>query len=205
MPEDHYFSADPASADERRRVPVTLAGRDVVVETAPGVFSPDHVDTGTAVLLRTAPPPPATGDLVDLGCGWGPVALTLALLSPGAQVWAVDVNARALDLVHRNAQLLGLDNLRAAAPADVPEDLRAAALWSNPPIRVGKPALHAMLDHWLGRLADDGVAHLVVQRNLGADSLQRWLTDTGHPAERVASSKGFRVLRVRRGDATATR
>jgi 16S rRNA G1207 methylase RsmC len=194
---DHYFSAQPASADDRRTLTVRLAGREVRVQTAPGVFSPGRLDLGTQVLLRTVPPPPASGDLLDLGCGWGPLALTLALLAPDARVWAVDVNLRALDLVRRTAAGLGLDQVRAVTPEDVPDGFRFAAIWSNPPIRVGKPALHAMLRTWLARLAPDGEAHLVVQRNLGADPLQRWLTDDlDLLAERVASAKGFRVLRV---------
>ena len=193
---DHYFTARPASADERRTLRVRLAGRELEVETAGGVFSPDHVDLGTQVLLRTVPAPPATGDLLDLGCGWGPVALTLALLSPDACVWAVDVNERALDLVRRNAARLGLHNVVAATPDDVPEDVVLAALWSNPPVRIGKPALHALLTRWLPRVAPGGEAWLVVGRNLGADPLQRWLTeDAGLPTTREASAKGFRVLR----------
>lgn len=199
MPEDHYFTAAPASDGERRTLRVVLADQEVEVQTAGGVFSPDHVDLGTRVLLRTVPEPPTTGDLVDLGCGWGPVTLTLALRAPGARVWAVDVNERALDLVRRNARRLGLENVTAVAPDDVPEDLRPVAIWSNPPIRVGKAALHELLRSWLGRLAADGEAHLVVQRNLGADSLHAWLArELGCPTERVASAKGFRVLRVGR-------
>ncbi|MFI2752680.1 class I SAM-dependent methyltransferase [Cellulomonas sp. P22] len=196
---DHYFTAQPASADERRTLRVHLAGQDVEVETAGGVFSPEHVDLGTEVLLRTVPPAPATGDLLDLGCGWGPVALSLALASPDARVWAVDVNERALDLVRRNAERLGLANVVATTPDDVPADVRLAAIWSNPPIRVGKEALHELLLRWLPRLAPGAEAHLVVGKNLGADSLQRWVADQlGDAAtvERVATAKGFRVLRV---------
>ncbi|QGQ19619.1 methyltransferase [Cellulomonas sp. JZ18] len=202
---DHYFTARPASSDERRTVAVRIAGRDVTVETAGGVFSPDHVDLGTQVLLRTVPPPPPRGDLLDLGCGWGPVALELALAAPGARVWAVDVNERALDLVRRNAERLGAANVVAARPEEVPADVRFTTVWSNPPVRIGKAALHALLVDWLSRLAPDGDAWLVVGRNLGADPLQRWLaTDApdgaglGVAVERVASAKGFRVLRVTR-------
>ena len=195
--QDHYFTAQPASADERRTIRVRLGGRDVDVETASGVFSPDHVDGGTRVLLDEAPPPPGRGDLLDLGCGWGPLALTLALESPDARVWAVDVNERALDLVRRNADRLALTNLIAATPDEVPRDVRFAALWSNPPIRVGKQALHDLLGRWLPRLGEGAVAHLVVGRNLGADSLQRWIAaELGVHVERVASAKGFRVLAV---------
>ena len=196
---EHYFTAQPASSDERRVVAVRFAGVDVEVETAGGVFSPDHVDGGTLALLRAVPAPPATGDLLDLGCGWGPVALSLALASPDARVWAVDVNERALDLVRRNAERLGCANVVAALPDDVPDDVRFDALWSNPPIRVGKDALHALLLRWLPRLADDAAAHLVVSKNLGADSLQRWLgeqLDGRWDVTRVATDKGFRVLRV---------
>lgn len=198
-PPDHYFSARPASAEERRTLDVVLAGREVTVETAAGVFSPGRIDLGTQVLLRTVPPP-TSGRLLDLGCGWGPVALSLALAAPDAQVWAVDVNERALDLVRRNAARLGVA-ITAVTPDDVPDDLLFDAVWSNPPIRVGKDALHDLLTRWLARLAPGGDAHLVVQRNLGADSLQRWLEEArGLPTERVGSAKGFRVLRVAPGD-----
>ncbi|MGN8246386.1 class I SAM-dependent methyltransferase [Cellulomonas soli] len=197
--QEHYFTARPASDDERRTLAVTLADRDLEVETAGGIFSPDHVDHATAVLLREVPAPPTHGHLLDLGCGWGPIALTLALRSPAATVWAVDVNERALDLTRRNAARHGLGAVHAVRPEQVPDDVRFAAIWSNPPIRVGKEALHALLLHWLPRLVPGGAAHLVVGKNLGADSLQRWLAEqlgASAVVDRVGSAKGFRVLRV---------
>jgi 16S rRNA (guanine1207-N2)-methyltransferase len=194
---DHYFSAQPASAAERRRAVVRLAGRDVEVDVAGGVFSPGGVDKGTQVLLREAPAPPAAGDLLDLGCGWGPIALTMALASPGATVWAVDVNERALDLLRSTAARLGLENVRAVRADEVPPDVRFAAIWSNPPIRVGKAVLHDLLRTWLPRLAPQAEAWLVVQKNLGSDSLARWIeTELACDVARATSSKGFRVLRV---------
>jgi 16S rRNA (guanine1207-N2)-methyltransferase len=198
---DHYFSPTPASADERRHVTVRLDGHDLEVVTASGVFSPGRVDLGTSVLLRTVPEPPASGDLLDLGCGWGPLALTLALQAPAARVWAVDVNSRALDLVRRNAERLRLPNITAATPEEVPTGTRFATIWSNPPIRIGKNALHGLLESWLPRLVPGASAYLVVQRNLGADSLHAWLASrwVGEiDVERVASAKGFRVLAATR-------
>ncbi|MEV7973078.1 methyltransferase [Cellulomonas sp. NPDC089187] len=198
---DHYFTAEPASDDQRRQRTVTLRGQEVAVQTAGGVFSPDHLDGGTEVLLRAVPEPPVEGDLLDLGCGWGPIALCLAAASPLARVWAVDVNERALDLTRRNAELNGAQQVQAVRPEDVPEDVRFAAIWSNPPIRVGKEALHAMLRQWLHRLLPGGQAHLVVAKNLGSDSLLRWLDQElggEFTAERIATAKGFRVLRVTR-------
>ena len=200
MGSDHYFSAAPASPENLRRIRVTLAGRDVEVTTAGGVFSPDHVDSGTAVLFANTPPPPPGGNLLDLGSGWGPIALALALESPHATVWAVDVNERALDLVRRNASSLGLDNVNAVLPDDVPDDISFRTIRSNPPIRVGKNELHGLLERWIPRLDERADAWLVVQRNLGSDSLQRWLAatlDRGFTVHRAATGRGFRVIKVR--------
>src|SRR3954471_17320790 len=133
----HYFTPRPGTPAGRAVVPVRLAGREAEVVTAAGVFSGDRIDLGTRVLLREAPQPPVSGDLLDLGCGWGPMALTLGLLSPAATVWAVDVNERALELTAENARRLGVRNVRPVAPDAVPGDVRFDAIWSNPPIRVG--------------------------------------------------------------------
>jgi 16S rRNA G1207 methylase RsmC len=199
---EHYFTAQPASPGEQRSLTVRLAGREVRVRTAPGIFSPDGLDKGTAVLLREVPPPPASGQLLDVGCGWGPIALTLGMLSPAATVWAVDVNERSVGLAQANAHSLGLGNVRALTPAQVPDDVRFATIWSNPPIRIGKAALHELLMAWLPRLEAGGAAYLVVQKNLGSDSLQRWLGEhlpaDAYAVERFASDKGFRVLAVHR-------
>lgn len=207
MGSDHYFSASPSSDQNLRRIRVTLAGRAVEVTTAGGVFSPGHVDSGTGVLLANTPPAPSGGDFLDLGCGWGPISLSLAMESPRATVWAVDVNERALDLVRRNAAELGLHNINAVLPDDVPDDVAFRTIRSNPPIRVGKNELHGMLQRWIPRLSERSDAWLVVQRNLGADSLQRWLTATfeeGYGVTRAATGRGFRVLRVRRHGVPAT-
>ncbi|QFG68039.1 class I SAM-dependent methyltransferase [Ornithinimicrobium pratense] len=204
MQPDHYFTAQPASDGELHRRAVRLAGRDVEVVTAGGIFSPDGVDKGTRVLLEEVPAPPGEGTFLDLGCGWGPLALAMAMASPAATVHAVDVNARALDLARRNAQALGCTGVRVARPEEVDADVRFDLVWSNPPIRVGKQVLHEMLTTWLPRLREGGTAYLVVQKNLGSDSLHRWLQETlpGLMGEvqvsRAASSKGFRILQVRR-------
>jgi len=198
---DHYFSSAPESDPRLRSFTASLAGRDYELTTANGVFSPERVDTGTQVLLANTAPPPPGGHLLDLGCGWGPIALTLALASPHATVWAVDVNERALDLVRRNASALGLTNVNAVTPDDVPDDVTLMTVWSNPPIRVGKNELHNMLERWLPRLDRGSDAWLVVQRNLGSDSLHRWLQSTLDPSfavTRAATSKGYRVLHVKR-------
>ncbi|MDO5502810.1 MAG: methyltransferase [Actinomycetia bacterium] len=201
MSEDHYFSAHPASPEERRQVAVTLAGRQLTVAVARGVFSADRLDKGTAVLLDEVPQPPAEGAFLDLGCGWGPLAITMALLSPDADIYGVDVNERALDLLRVNADSLGLRRLNPVLPHEVPDELGFDLIWSNPPIRIGKPALHELLRTWLPRLRPGGAAYLVVAKNLGSDSLQRWIEiDLGLICRRHASHKGFRILAVTQPD-----
>lgn len=202
MQPDHYFTAEPGSDGELQRRSVRLAGRDVEVVTARGIFSPDGIDKGTRVLLDEVPAPPAEGTFLDLGCGWGPLALTMALGSPAATVHAVDVNERALDLTRRNARALGCTRVHVSRPEEVDPGARFDLLWSNPPIRVGKQVLHELLSTWLPRLREGGTAYLVVQKNLGSDSLQRWLQQTlpdlmgTVEVSRPASSKGFRILQV---------
>ena len=193
----HYFNAAPAVASAREEVTVQLPDGPLRFETDRGVFSHGRLDAGTAVLLREAGPLPESGELLDLGCGAGPLALTMARRRPGSTVWAVDINERAVELCGANAAALGLANVRAVLPEAVPADARFAALWSNPPIRVGKAALHDLLLTWLPRLAPDGLSTLVVNRNLGADSLAAWLADQGYAVARIASRKGYRVLEVR--------
>ncbi|HTH07428.1 MAG TPA: methyltransferase [Ilumatobacteraceae bacterium] len=183
-------------ASETTVVDVALPDVAFTMTTDRGVFSHGHLDTGTSLLLREAPAPAATGDVLDLGCGSGAIALTMALRSPEARVWAVDVNARAVELTAANASRNGV-TIHTAVPDDVPEDVRFSTIWSNPPIRIGKPQLQRLLLRWLSRLTPDGAAVLVVQKHLGADSLQRWLGEQRFDVERIASRAGFRLLRVR--------
>ena len=197
---EHYFSAEPAAPAQRGEIEFSVAGRNYRLAVASGVFSAGRLDPGTAVLLRKGdlPTPATTGVLLDLGCGYGPIAAVLAREAPEATVWAVDVNSRARELAEENAAALGLAQLHVAAPDDVPAELVFDEIWSNPPTHVGKAELHAVLERWLPRLAPGGVAWLVINRHLGGDSLHAWLTGHGWAVERVASQKGFRVLRVER-------
>ncbi len=198
--QDHYFSARPTARSKPGRVRLELPEADHahVLRTDAGVFSAGSVDPGTRVLLEDgARPAPEATTLLDLGCGYGPIALALALRAPAATVWAVDVNERALELTVANAEALGVaDRVKVGTPDTVPTDVTFDALWSNPPIRVGKAVLHELLTTWLARLAPGGRAHLVVARNLGADSLHRWLAEQGHAVERRSSRRGYRLLDV---------
>jgi 16S rRNA (guanine1207-N2)-methyltransferase len=196
--DEHYFSADPSVRFKRAPVTATVWGHELSLTSGSGVFAQGRVDIGTAVLFRETEPP-AAGRFLDLGCGFGVIGLAIATAVPGATVTGVDVNERAVLLANENAAALGIaDRFRASTPDGVPPDAAYDELWSNPPIRIGKVALHELLLTWLPRLAPGGRAVMVVGRHLGGDSLQRWLGNQGWPTERIASAKGFRVLETRR-------
>ena len=193
----HYFAAQPDAAHRPGLVRVVLPDLYLELATDSGMFSPGRLDPGTRFLLEKAPPPPASGDILDLGCGYGPIACTLAARSPGATVWAVDVNERALALCAANAVSAGLSNVRCVSPDSGEIPPRLAGIWSNPPVRIGKPALHSMLRDWLARLAPQAAATLVMGRNLGADSLHAWLeSEEGWSVTRLSARSGYRLLLV---------
>jgi 16S rRNA (guanine1207-N2)-methyltransferase len=201
MPEEHYFSKEPLSPLKPKTIQIPVAGVEQQVTTASGTFSPQQLDVGTEVLLDQMSEAPESGNLLDLGCGWGPIALNLGKLRPSATVWAVDVNTRALELTGKNAKDLGIENIKTVLPDEVPDGLEFAGIWSNPPIRIGKKELHALLLMWLPRLQKDGEAFLVVQKNLGSDSLQRWLSEelsSGYQVSRHTSIKTYRVIKVKK-------
>jgi 16S rRNA (guanine1207-N2)-methyltransferase len=192
----HYFDRDPEVESKPRTLHLHVGELAVELQADRGVFGSRGIDLGTLALLREAPPPPQQGDLLDLGCGYGPIAIALARQSPGARVWAVDVNERALQLTRANVAASKTSNVTACLPDEVPGEVRFSAIYSNPPVRVGKGPLHELLQRWLPRLETEAGAYLVVQRNLGADSLAAWLATQGYQVRRLKSKKGYRILEI---------
>lgn len=197
--DNHYFASSPEGPLVTREITVNLNGNKTQVLTAGGIFSPEHIDQGTQVLLAHIEAANPTGTFLDIGCGWGPIALALALHSPKATIYAIDVNERSLELTKMNADKLGITNIIVCKPEDVPHDVLFDEIWSNPPIRVGKKVLHEILNLWINKLVKGGTARLVVQKNLGSDSLHKWMMEEFSPefeSTRIDSSKTFRVLKV---------
>jgi len=197
--DNHYFASSPEGPLVTREITVNLNGNKTQVLTAGGIFSPEHIDQGTQVLLTHLEAANPTGTFLDIGCGWGPIALALALQSPKAKIYAIDVNERSLQLTKMNAEKLGISNIIVCKPEDVPQEIMFDEIWSNPPIRVGKKVLHEILNVWIKKLVQGGTARLVVQKNLGSDSLHKWLMEEFSPefdSTRIDSSKTFRVLKV---------
>lgn len=200
MPQEHYFSASPDKPETLREITFQVAGQEFSVQAASGTFSASKLDPGTSILLSKFAEFPDAGNVLDLGCGWGPISLAIASISPETTVWALDVNERSLKLARDNASKLGLTNINVVTEDQIAEDLKFDAIWSNPPIRIGKAALHELLKKWLPRLESGGRAMLVVQKQLGADSLLAWI-QTEFPdltSSRFSTDKGFRVLEVTR-------
>jgi 16S rRNA (guanine1207-N2)-methyltransferase len=195
MDTGHYFDTSPAASSAPRTVTFALPDVTVDLHTDRGVFSADRIDPGTRLLMLEAPAPPPTGDLLDLGCGYGPIAVVLGLRAPDARVWAVDINERARALTAANARAVGATNVTVSGPEDVPEGMHFAAIYSNPPIRVGKAGLHGLLETWVPR---GDVTWLVVSKHLGADSLARWMaSERGWSVERIVSRVSYRILGIR--------
>lgn len=198
---DHYFSQEPASKFEPKQIEIELAGQTLTVNTASGTFSPGRLDTGTEILISHIDLAPKDGAILDLGCGWGPITLALAMNSPKASIYGVDINPRSLALTKLNSESLNLTNVQTMTPDQIPDSLEFPGIWSNPPIRIGKKELHNLLLKWLPRLSIGGEAYLVVQKNLGSDSLQRWLADalpSNFEVSRFTSERTYRIIKVRR-------
>jgi 16S rRNA G1207 methylase RsmC len=198
----HYFSESPEAASHRKEFAVSASNGELALSTDAGIFSQHGLDKGTSVFLEVmakhdcAPIAPGSF-LCDIGCGSGAIALTLAVRYPACTIYAVDTNKRARDICLENATRNGLTNIEVKAPEEVDPSIVFASMWSNPPIRIGKSALHDLLELWLARLDTDGTAYLVVNKNLGADSLSQWMTALSYPTTRIASRNGFRVLEVK--------
>jgi 16S rRNA G1207 methylase RsmC len=200
MSQEHYFSASPDKPATLREITYQVAGREFAVQAASGTFSASKLDPGTSILLSKFEEFPESGNVLDLGCGWGPISLAIATLSPETKIWALDVNQRSMELAKNNAAKLELTNINVVTADKLPQDMKFDAIWSNPPIRIGKAALHDLLRSWLPRLESGGRAMLVVQKQLGADSLLAWI-QAEFPdltASRFSTDKGFRVLEITR-------
>jgi len=198
MSQEHYFSSKPTTKKTETKISFEVAGREFNMSAASGTFSATKLDPGTKVLLGNFKLFPKDGNVLDLGCGWGPIGVTIACLSPETKVFSIDINKRSVDQTLANAKISDAKNLEAMLADELPKNLRFTAIWSNPPIRIGKEALHALMHSYIPKLEPLGKAYFVVQKNLGSDSLQRWLEESfpDHQIRRVGTEKSYRVLEV---------
>ena len=198
MPQQHYFSEQPQTDAKTHSVEFELEGTVFNLTAASGTFSSTRLDSGTRVLLKESALFPDSGTVLDIGCGWGPISLAVATLRPETEVFGLDVNSRSLELAQANAAALKLKNFKAVRAEQIPDELLFDGIWSNPPIRVGKAVLHQLMQTWIPRLKPGASAMLVVQKQLGAESFQKWLSETFTEFDVAKQSidKGYRVIRV---------
>ncbi len=191
---DHYYTANPQSAHDERTVQVEALGLRLRFTTDAGVFSKDGLDRGTELLLEALPP--LAGRVLDLGCGWGAVGVTLAAKYPGLELVMTDINARAVDLARRN---LAANGARAEVVAgDGFEAVTGAfdAIVTNPPIRAGKAVIYGLFERARDFLAPGGALYLVIRKQQGAPSALKFLREIYAEAEVVERGGGFWVIRA---------
>lgn len=193
---DHYYTVQPTSAHDLRTCTVEVLGVRSAFTTDAGVFSRDGLDVGTRALLEALPP--MHGRVLDLGCGWGPVGVTLARKYPEAEIVMTDVNQRAVDLSKRN---LAANGARAAVfQGDGFENVPGSFdfVITNPPIRAGKATIYRMFTDARDRLNPGGSLFIVIRKQQGAPSALKFLREQFAAAEVVARESGFWVIRADR-------
>ena len=197
---EHYYSEKPGVAHDEREVIYQALGMRFACVTDAGVFSRDGLDMGTRILLEALPE--LHGRILDLGCGWGPVGAALGKRYPDAQLVLTDVNSRAAELAARNLAANGVTNatvVQGDGFAAVEGEFDAIVL--NPPIRTGKAVIYAMFADAAAHLSPGGALYIVIRKQQGAESAQKYLSTIYGDVERIAREKGYWVLRCAKPEA----
>ena len=193
---DHYYTRDPQSASRPAECAFTYRGIDLTFRTDAGVFSRGEVDTGTRVLLE-ALPEEMHGEILDLGCGWGAIGISVARKWPETRVTMADVNTRALELTRENAKRNRAEVICAESDGMAAFQGKAFdAVVTNPPIRAGKQVIYRMFADAAEALKPDGALYLVIRKQQGAESCIRYLQTIYASVEKLDRSGGFWVLKA---------
>ena len=195
---DHYYTANPASAHDERRMALTALGNELVFTTDAGVFSRDGLDKGTEALLN-ALPVPMEGRVLDLGCGWGPVGVALGKKYPALEIVMTDINQRAAELARRNLAANGVQAQVVQGDGFAAVEGSFDAILTNPPIRAGKAVIYALFREARARLNPGGALYIVIRKQQGAPSALKFLREVYDEAEVIDRSGGFHVIRARDG------
>jgi len=193
----HYYDQKPEAAHQRREIEARIRGVTLHLITDSGVFSKTGVDFGSRLLIESLELP-ESGDLLDVGCGYGPIGLFAARLNPRLNVTMIDINERAVELANINAARNGIRNA-SALQSDLYEQVRDRSyslIVSNPPIRAGKRVVHRIFEEAVELLRDDGQLWIVIQKKQGAPSAHEKLKSLYREVVEVAKSKGYRVYKA---------
>ena len=191
---DHYYTENPNSAHDERRVAVNALGNGLTFVTDAGVFSRDGLDRGTEVLLEALPP--LAGRVLDLGCGWGAVGVALGSRYPELEIVMTDINSRAVALARRNLAENGVRGTVLQGDGFAAVEGRFDAIVTNPPIRAGKTVIYSLFDQAREYLKPGGALYVVIRKQQGAPSALKYLKEIYAQAETVGRGSGFHVLRA---------
>jgi len=194
----HYFELDPSLASKEREITYFIDGRTIVLTSDNGVFSKDKIDEGSLALLKVIVPLRLSGNILDLGCGYGPIGLTIALTSPNASLTLADINTRALALCDKNAKALGLSHRVTILHSDIYQNIEGQfdSIVVNPPIRAGKIVTYSMYEGALTHLIDGGSLFIVIRKNQGAPSASSYIESLFGNIELLKRDKGYYIYRA---------
>ena len=196
----HYFIDDPSLKSNIRNISFEIDGHNIELSTDNGVFSKSRIDEGSFALLKVIVPLRLSGKILDLGCGYGPIGLTIAITSSAARVDLADINTRALALCRQNASKLGLDQRVTILQSDVYENIEGPydSIVVNPPIRAGKKVTYAMYDGAFQRLIDGGSLFIVIRKNQGGPSASKYIEDLFGNVSLLKKEKGYYIYQAKK-------
>lgn len=194
----HYYDLDPSLESKERLIEFVISGRKVSLYSDNGVFSKNKLDEGSRILIETLLPLNLTGKILDLGCGYGPIGLSIGLCSPSASVTLADVNPRAVALCKKNAELLNLSDRVTCLQSDIYSNVEGKfnAIISNPPIRAGKRVTYTMYKEAKEHLVSGGQFYFVIRKAQGASSASQYVKEVFGNITLLARSKGYHIYKA---------
>ena len=194
----YYFDENPTLESNIREIKFSLYGQNYTYFTDNGVFSKSKVDEGSYIFLKVLLPLHLTGRILDLGCGYGPIGLTIALNSPEARVDLADINSRALALASRSGERLNLNNRVTFLHSDIFEKIEGPydSIVVNPPIRAGKVVTYRMYLESKQYLIDGGSLYVVIRRKQGAESALKYIETVFENVSVLHKEKGYWIIKA---------
>ena len=198
----HYFDKNPEISSQVREISFTLFDKKYTYYTDNGVFSKSRIDEGTYIFLKVLVPLGLSGRILDLGCGYGPIGLTIAQNSKEARVDLADINSRALALASRSGDRLNLNSRVTFLHSDIYEKIEGPydSIVVNPPIRAGKVVTYSMYSGARQRLIDGGSLYVVIRKKQGAESAFKYLETVFENVSVLHKEKGYWIIQARKAN-----
>ncbi len=196
----HYYDENPSTASNERMITFTINDRSITLLTDNGVFSKNHIDEGSLILLKSLIPLHLKGDILDLGAGYGTIGLTLALFEPKARITLADINSRAINLCKKNIARLNLAGQVTCLQSDIYSNIEGPynSIVINPPIRAGKNVTFEMYRGAKERLIDGGTLYIVIRKAQGAESASKYLKELFGNITLLNRKKGYHIYMTKK-------